>query len=71
MSHPLTADMMEAQAAEQRRQIHSAVAELKLKVRETLDVKRQARQYLAPAAGALAFVGLLLGYAVAGMFRRR
>ena len=71
MTTPLPADALEAKAAEQRRQLHDSVADLRTTLRETLDVKRQARQHLASAAGALAFVGLLLGYAVAGMFRRR
>jgi hypothetical protein len=31
----------------------------------------KARNYLAPAAGAFALVGLLLGYTVTGMFTRR
>lgn len=71
MTKPLPADVLEAKAATQRRQLHDSVTDLRTTLRETFDVKRQARNYLAPAAGATAFVGLLLGYTVAGIFTRR
>ena len=71
MTKPLPADVLEAKAAEQRRQLHESVLDLRTTLRETLDVKRQARQHLRPAAGATAFIGLLLGYTVAGLFARK
>ena len=74
LSH-LPPDMLETQAAEQRRRIHTSVSELKTTVRENirekLDPQRIARQHLwTIAAGASAFA-LLLGYGAAGMFTRR
>lgn len=71
----LPPNMLETQAAEQRRRIHQSVSELKTTVqeniREKLDPQRFARQHLwTIAAGASAFA-LLLGYGVAGMFTRR
>jgi hypothetical protein len=46
------------------------VTELRSKVHERLDVKRNAREYLVPASGVGALLGLLLGYGFAGMFTR-
>lgn len=68
-------DTLERRAAEQRTRIHQSVAELKqlktsveTNVRETLDPKRQAREHFWAAAGIAAFVGLLLGHGIAGVF---
>jgi hypothetical protein len=61
---------LEARAADQRRRLHSTAVELRSIVREKLDVKRTARQYVAVASGAAALMGLLLGYGVAGIFTR-
>jgi hypothetical protein len=62
---------LEMRAADQRRRLHSSVVELRSKVREKLNVKRTARQYIPVASGAAALFGLLLGYGTAGMFTRR
>ena len=62
---------LEMKAADQRRRLHSSVVELRSKVREKLDVKRTARQYVPIASGAAALFGMLLGYGAAGMFTRR
>ena len=74
ISPNVPAEVLEQQAAEQRRRIHESVLELRSKVRTTveekLDIRRQARQYLMPAAGAAALLGLLFGYGVTGMFTR-
>jgi len=70
MTSSAPTDVLEQRAAEQRRQLHNSVAELKTNLRERLDVKKAARQYLWPAAGALACVGLLLGYGITGVFTR-
>lgn len=64
-------DMLELRAAEQRRRLHNSVAELREQVREKMDVKKNMREYLAPASGLAAVVGLVLGWGFAGMFTRR
>jgi hypothetical protein len=51
--------------------VSEALVESKSSLRESLDIRRTAREYLLPAAGAAAFLGLLLGYGLAGMFTRR
>ena len=58
----------EERAAEQRREIHGSVQELKSAVRERLDVKKNLRQYMAPAAGFVAVFGAMLGYGIASLF---
>ena len=70
MSAGIPVDVLERQAAEQRRQLHNSVIELRQSVKEKLDVKRTAREHLWPAAGGLALVGLLLGYGLSGVFIR-
>ncbi len=70
MNSALPVDVLERKAAEQRRQIHASVVELRHSVKERLDIKRNVREHLLPVSGALALVGLALGYAVAGVFTR-
>jgi hypothetical protein len=60
--------MYEQRAAEQRREIHGSVQDLKFAVRERLDVKRNLRQHMAPAAGFVAVFGAMLGYGAASLF---
>jgi hypothetical protein len=61
-------EVLEARAAEQRRQLHNSVTELKSTLRETLDVKKAAREHLVPAAGLAALLGLALGYSLTAVF---
>ena len=61
---------LELRAAEQRKRLHNSVEELKSKVRDKLDVKKNARQHLGAAAGVASVAGLALGYGVAGIFTR-
>ena len=72
MTSSIPVDILEKRAADQRRQLHNSVSELRQTVRQTvrekLDVKAYAREYVWPAAGAVTFIGLILGYAFAGMF---
>lgn len=68
MNSPLPVEMLEIRAAEQRQQLHQSVADLKDSVRDRLDVKRNVRDHLWGISGGLAVVGLVLGYAVAGIF---
>jgi hypothetical protein len=70
-TNALPADILEVRAAEQRRQIHSTVQDLKSTVRDQLDVKSRAREYLVPASAVIGVVGLVLGYGFAGMFTER
>jgi hypothetical protein len=74
-------ELLEARAAEQRRQLHNSVSELRstihhnvVEIRSTiadrLDPKKNASQYLGPAAGMAALMGLALGYGLTGMFMR-
>ncbi len=68
MTSSIPYELMEQRAAEQRRQLHNTVAELRSTLAERLDVKRNARQYLAPASGVAAVLGLALGYVLTGIF---
>jgi hypothetical protein len=75
-------EVLEQRAAEQRRQLHNSVSELRssltdLKssvqenVRERLDVHRFARRHVWTLAAGASFVALLAGHGVAGFFTRR
>ena len=68
---PVSLDALESRAAEQRQQLHRSVQDLRGAVRQRLDVKANARQYMLPASGALAALGLGLGYLAAGLFFNR
>lgn len=68
MTNGIPVDVLEKRAADQRRQLHDSVSELRQTVRERLDVKRNVREHLWSASGVVALVGLLAGYAVAGVF---
>ena len=74
MTNPLPTDVLEIRAADQRRQLHNSVAEFKAVVRHTvrekLDVQKNARRYLAPAAGIAGLISLVIGYGFMGMFTR-
>ncbi|MGH9569037.1 MAG: hypothetical protein ACRD4F_05330 [Candidatus Angelobacter sp.] len=68
MNSAIPVDVLEKRAAEQRRQLHNVVAELRHSVRERLDVKRNVREHLWSVSGVLGVVGLVLGYAMTGVF---
>jgi hypothetical protein len=70
MTNNMPIDVLEAHAATQRKQLHNDVAELRTQIREKMEPKRLAREYVAPASGIAAVVGLALGYTVAGIFTR-
>lgn len=74
MTNPLPTDILEQRAEEQRQRLHNSVTELrssvKDKVRERLDTRRIARQYLWQGAGLAAVVGLAFGYTFTGIFTR-
>ena len=66
----LPSKRLELRAAEERRKLQHTMVELKSTVRETLDVKRAAREYVKPASAVVAVLGFVFGYAFAGMFTR-
>ena len=68
MTSPLPVDILEQRAAEQRQQLHNTVVELRHAVKEKLDIKRNVREHMWPAAGVLALIGMALGYSLAGLF---
>ena len=67
-ANAMPTELLEARAEAQRKQLHNSVADLRSAIRDKMDVKKAARQYLGPAAGAAAIFGLLLGYTSAGIF---
>ena len=71
MTNPLPTDVLEVRAADQRRQLHNSVSELRSTLKERLDVRRNARDYLPQAAGVAGFLGLVLGYGLTGMFTKQ
>ena len=63
-------DVLELRAAEQRRRLHNSVAELRLQMRDKLDLRRNARRYVLPASVVVGVCGLVLGYGFGGIFTR-
>lgn len=59
---------LQLKAAEERRQLHESVSELKCRVRDRLDVKRNADEHLFAACGVAALVALAAGYGLTGIF---
>jgi hypothetical protein len=69
MTQPIP--ILEERAASQRRQIHNTVGELRSTVKYRLDPQRNAREYMLPALGGAALLGLVAGFLFLGMFTRR
>jgi hypothetical protein len=63
-------DVLELRAAEQRRRLHNSVAELRLQMRQKLDVRRNAQRYFWPASAVVGLLGLMLGYGFGGILTR-
>ena len=63
-------EILEERAAQQRRQLHNSVHQLRSTLRERLDVKRTAREYLLPAAGVVGLIALAIGWSLGGIFVR-
>ena len=68
MTEGIPVDVLEKRAADQRRQLHNTVIELRQSVQEKLDVKRNVRNNLGILSGILGVTGLIVGYAVTGIF---
>jgi cytolysin (calcineurin-like family phosphatase) len=70
----LPVEYFEQLAAGQRRSVHNSISRLRSaatnQIRQRLDVNRNLRQHFWPAASTAAVVALVLGYNVAGIFRR-
>lgn len=61
---------LELKAADERRRLHKAVAELRSRVHDDLDLKKRTRENLGMVCGVAAITGLVLGYATTGLFVR-
>lgn len=68
-AQPFLFDALEQRAADQRRDIHNSVQDLRESVRETLDPRVQVRHHFGAAAGAVAVLGLVLGYGLVSVFK--
>jgi hypothetical protein len=64
----LPARDLEVKAEEDRRHLHQSVKELRLHLRETLDVTKNTREHLGVACSMAALVSFTLGYAFTGIF---
>jgi hypothetical protein len=68
----LPTEILEQRAADERRRLHDSVAELRVTVKDRLDIHRNAEEYsrrhLPQAAAAAAIVGLMFGWAIGGIF---
>lgn len=72
MTSGLPTEILEQRAADERRRLHDSVAELRLTVKDKLNVRRNAedwtRRHLTQAAAGAAIVGLIFGWAFGGIF---
>jgi hypothetical protein len=59
---------LEIKAAENRKHLHQSVEELRLHLRERLDVTKNTRENLGLACSMAALVSFSLGYAFTGIF---
>ena len=59
---------LELRAADERRRLRSSVTELKERVREKMDIKKNARDHVGASSAIAAFVSMVFGYALTGMF---
>lgn len=61
---------LEKKAAEERERLQSSVAELRSRLSNTLDVRKNMQAHLGLACGIATALGLTLGYSVTGIFVR-
>ena len=59
---------LEQKAAEDRRRLHTSVEELRVHLKESLDIKKNTREHLGLACSVAALMGVTLGYAFTGIF---
>ena len=62
---------LQLKAAEDRQRLHTSVVELKSRLNETLDVRKNLREHLPAACAAVAVLGIMVGYSVTGVFLQR
>lgn len=62
---------LEERARDQRSRLSDSIAELRTQVREKLEPGRAVRNHMGTAATLATVLGLLAGYALAGIFTRR
>jgi hypothetical protein len=68
MTEGIPVDVLEKRAADERRQLHNSVQELRESVQDRLDVKRNVRNHLGSVAGVLAIAELAMSYGLTGIF---
>ncbi len=72
MTSGLPTEILEQRAADERRRLHDSVAELRVAMKDRLDIRRNAedytRRHLGPAATIAAILGLAFGWTVGGIF---
>ena len=61
---------LEVKAAAERQQLHSSMEELRIKLRERLDVKKNAREHIGLLCSVAVLTGLAAGYSFTGIFLR-
>lgn len=61
---------LEQKAADERRRLHSSVAELRSCLNDAVDVRKKTRAHLGLACGIAAVFGLTMGYSFTGIFVR-
>lgn len=62
---------LELQAAEERKQLHKSVEELKTKLHERTDLRHLTRKHLAAICGVTGALALAAGYGFTSIFVRR
>jgi hypothetical protein len=61
---------LELKASEERKRLHTSVAELKSHVWASFDLNKQLREHIGTACAGAVLLGLLAGYSVTGIFVR-
>lgn len=59
---------LELKAAEDRQKLHRSVQELKYRLRDNFDLKKNAGDHLLAACSVVAILGLTAGYGITGIF---